>query len=122
MVHAGAEDRPGRARAGATVVLCPRSNLHIGGRLPDVAGAARRRRLDLALGTDSLASTARPVLWGELATLAAALPRGAAARAGWTPPPAGARALGLAALGALAPGKRPGLLDVLASATLSPIP
>ena len=30
--------------AGATVVLCPRSNLHIGGRLPDVDAPGRRRR------------------------------------------------------------------------------
>ena len=36
MVHADADDRLRARVAGATVVLCPRSNLHIHGRLPDV--------------------------------------------------------------------------------------
>ncbi|MES1165302.1 MAG: amidohydrolase family protein, partial [Verrucomicrobiota bacterium] len=106
--------------AGATVVLCPRSNLHIGGRV-----AAVDRLLEdgvhLAIGTDSLASTPDLSLWGEMATLAAHFP---------SVPPAlwleaatrqGARALGLPALGSLTPGKRPGVLDVLVEAPEAPL-
>ncbi len=72
MVCAGAEDRRIAREAGATVVLCPRSNLHIGGRLADVP-ALLDDGVALALGTDSLASTPDLSLWGEMATLAPAL-------------------------------------------------
>ncbi|HLK89517.1 MAG TPA: amidohydrolase family protein, partial [Polyangia bacterium] len=53
MVHAGAGDRRLAREAGATVVLCPRSNLHIGGRLADVP-ALLDDGVSIALGTDSL--------------------------------------------------------------------
>jgi len=112
MVHASADDRRRAREAGATVVLCPRSNLHIGGRLPDVP-ALLDDGVALALGTDSLASAPDLSLWAELSVLAHAFPAIPprvwlhAATAG------GARALGLPALGTLAPGSRPGLLDVL---------
>ena len=112
MVHASADDRRRAREAGATVVLCPRSNLHIGGRLPDVP-ALLDDGVALALGTDSLASAPDLSLWAELDVLANAFPTVAprvwlhAATAG------GAAALGLSHLGALAPGQRPGLLDVL---------
>jgi cytosine/adenosine deaminase-related metal-dependent hydrolase len=111
MVHASAEDRRIAAAAHAPAVLCPRSNLHVGGRLPDVP-ALLRDGVVLALGTDSLASSPDLSLWGEMEALAAAFPNVApevwlaAATTG------GANALGLADHGALAPGKRPGLLDV----------
>ncbi|MEO7669849.1 MAG: amidohydrolase family protein, partial [Polyangia bacterium] len=73
MVHASEDDRR-RARAhGATVVLCPRSNLHIGGRLPDVA-ALLKDGVRLALGTDSLASVPTLSLWDELAVLTRGYP------------------------------------------------
>src|SRR5262249_32302251 len=55
MVHAGADDLRIARQAGATVVLCPRSNLHIGGRLPDVDTIVGEE-LRFAIGTDSLAS------------------------------------------------------------------
>ena len=112
MVHASADDRRRAREAGATVVLCPRSNLHIGGRLPDVP-ALLSDGVALALGTDSLASAPDLSLWAELAVLARAFPDVGprtwlrAATAG------GARALALPHLGTFAPGTRPGVLDVL---------
>ncbi|MES1171666.1 MAG: amidohydrolase family protein [Bacteroidota bacterium] len=113
MVHADADDRRRARAAGATVVLCPRSNLHIGGRLPDVP-ALIADGLRLAMGTDSLASVPDLSLWAEMATLAIHFPQ-VAPRA-WLAAATmgGAAALGLARLGSLAPGQRPGLLDVIA--------
>jgi aminodeoxyfutalosine deaminase len=120
MVHADAEDRRLAAEAGATVVLCPRSNLHIGGRVADVTSLLEDG-LPLAIGTDSLASTPDLSLWGEMATLAAHFPSvpadvwlAAATRNG-------ARALGLSTLGALMPGQRPGVLDVLVEEPGAPV-
>jgi cytosine/adenosine deaminase-related metal-dependent hydrolase len=111
MVCAAAEDWVLAKRHNATVVLCPRSNLHIGGRLPDVP-ALVSAGLDLALGTDSLGSAPDLSLWGEMAVLSSRFPDVApelwltAATLG------GARALGLESLGALVPGKRPGIIEV----------
>ena len=121
MVHASANDRRLARDAGATVVLCPRSNLHIGGRLPDVRRAARRRphararhrqpRVDarpLAASARSRRSRAHfpevpALVWLEAAT------RG------------GARALRLEPCGALAPGRRPGLIDVAVGDLAAPL-
>jgi cytosine/adenosine deaminase-related metal-dependent hydrolase len=116
MVHASADDRRRAREAGATIVLCPRSNLHIGGRLPDVP-ALLEQGVALALGTDSLASVPDLSLWAELSVLANAFP--AVAPGAWleAATAGGARALGLSHLGTLAPGARPGLLDVLPAAT-----
>ena len=111
MVCARPEDISRAHRHRAPVVLCARSNLHIGGRLPDVR-AFLAADLALALGTDSLGSSPDLALWGEMAALASHFPDVApevwlrAATAG------GAAALGLDAFGALAPGKRPGIIDV----------
>ncbi len=121
MVHASAEDRTLARRHGAKVVLCPRSNLHIGGRLPDVS-ALLADGLAIALGTDSLASTPDLDLLAEVAVLAAQFPEVTpdvwlhAATAG------GAHALGRGELGALAPGKRPGVLDVAVEDPSAPVP
>jgi cytosine/adenosine deaminase-related metal-dependent hydrolase len=120
MVHAGADDRRLAREAGATVVLCPRSNLHIGGRLADVP-ALLADGVPIALGTDSLASTPDLSLWGEMATLAAHFPSVPAARWLEAATRAGALAIGLPAHGTLAPGKRPGLLDVLVDDPAAPI-
>jgi cytosine/adenosine deaminase-related metal-dependent hydrolase len=111
MVCASAEDIALAQRYRAPVVLCPRSNLHIGGRLPDVR-AFLAAGLMLALGSDSLGSSPDLSLWGELAALASQFPDIApeiwlaSATAG------GAAALGLDFLGALVPGKRPGIIEV----------
>jgi cytosine/adenosine deaminase-related metal-dependent hydrolase len=120
MVHASANDRRLAKNAGATVVLCPRSNRHIGGRLPDVP-ALLAEGIALALGTDSLASTPDLSLFGEIAALHAAFPDVppeiwlSAATSG------GARALRLEPCGALTPGRRPGLIDVAVADPAAPL-
>ena len=119
MVHAGADDRRIAREAGATVVLCPRSNLHIGGRLPDVA-ALLADGVPLAIGTDSLASSPDLSLWGEMATLAAHFPS-SPPPAGSRPPPAAARAPSACRHGTLTPGERPGVLDVLVDDLAAPL-
>ena len=111
MTCAEPEDLRLVAEAGSQVVLCPRSNLHIGGRLPDVP-AMVEAGVTLALGTDSLASCPDLDLLAEVACLLEAFPglelEGLlqAATAG------GATALGRADLGRIAPGCRPGLVLV----------
>jgi cytosine/adenosine deaminase-related metal-dependent hydrolase len=119
MVCASAQDIALAQKHRAPVVLCPRSNLHIGDRLPDVR-AFLAADLTLALGTDSLGSSSDLSLWGEMAALASHFPDLAPEiwlRSGTA---GGAAALGLPALGALAPGKRPGLIDVTPIATQTP--
>jgi cytosine/adenosine deaminase-related metal-dependent hydrolase len=111
MVHASPDDRRLAHEAGATVVLCPRSNLHIGGRLPDVP-ALLADGVALALGTDSLASTPDLSLFGEIAALREAFPSVPALHWIEAATSGGARALRLEACGALSPGRRPGLIDV----------
>ena len=120
MVCAGAEDRRLAREAGATVVLCPRSNLHIGGRLADVP-ALLDDGVAIALGTDSLASTPDLSLWGEIATLARHFPAVPAARWLEAATRGGAQALGLPTHGTLAPGQRPGLLEVQIGDLTAPI-
>ena len=120
MVHAGDDDRRIARAAGATVVLCARSNLHIGGRLPDVQ-AFVTDGLPLAIGTDSLASVPDLSLWAEMATLAAHFPAVPAARWLEAATRGGASALGLRGYGTLAPGSRPGVLDVLVDDVAAPI-
>jgi cytosine/adenosine deaminase-related metal-dependent hydrolase len=101
------------ARRDAIAVLCPRSNLHIGARLPPVEGV-RAAGLRAALGTDSLASSPSLDVLGEVQALA---------RAGVDPAwllraatVGGADAMGAPELGSLAVGKRPGLIAVGADA------
>ena len=67
-VHLSADDRQRIARSGAVVCLCPRSNLHIGGQLPDVP-ALLAAGIPLALGTDSLGSSPDLDVLGEVAVL-----------------------------------------------------
>jgi cytosine/adenosine deaminase-related metal-dependent hydrolase len=95
------------ARNGCIAVLCPRSNQHIGGRLPPVGGV-RAAGLRAALGTDSLASSPTLDVLGDVQALA---------RAGVEPEwllraatLGGAAALGASHLGALSVGKRPGVI------------
>ncbi len=95
------------ARSRSTAVLCPRSNLFIGKRLPDLL-----RLLDaevpLAIGTDSLASSPSLFPLAELATLHGAFPEVPPERLfplAWN-----GAAVGAPAVGRLAPGTAPGIL------------
>jgi cytosine/adenosine deaminase-related metal-dependent hydrolase len=90
-------------------VLCPRSNAHITGGFPPV-DRLRASGVRIALGTDSLASSPSLDVLGELPLLAreGAEPAWLAACATL----GGAEALDLPHLGALAPGRRPGLIAV----------
>ena len=101
-------DELARARdAGSKVVLCPRSNVHLEGRLPDAA-AMLALGLEPALGTDSLASAGSLDVLDD-ARLLASTGIGAAdalRMATWN----GARALGRLHLGRIAAGARPGLV------------
>lgn len=106
-VHLDPHDRAQIRDRGATVVLCPRSNLHIGGRLPDVA-ALRASQVPLALGTDSLASSPDLDVLGEVAVLVGeGMPPEAALFAATG---GGADALRLPHLGRIAVDKAPGLV------------
>ncbi|HEY7724309.1 MAG TPA: amidohydrolase, partial [Anaeromyxobacteraceae bacterium] len=100
-------DRAALRRSGATAVLCPRSNLHIGGRLPDLP-ALLEAGVPLAVGTDSLASSPSLSPLAELAALARAFPRVPAARL--LPLAWNGACVGAPAVGRLAPGAAPGLL------------
>ncbi|MCP4805351.1 MAG: amidohydrolase family protein [Proteobacteria bacterium] len=109
MVHASAEDLALVKKAGSTIVLCPRSNQHIGGQLPDVP-AMLAADLPLALGTDALASSPDLDVLGEVRVLMNAFPKvhpEVWLRAATT---FGARLLGLPHLGEFAVGKRPGIV------------
>ena len=112
LVHAvwlSEADRLAIRAADAPIVLCPRSNLHIGGRLADVP-ALLRLGVRLALGTDSLASSPSLDPLDEIPVLAAAFPEVdpgiwlAIATTG------GADALGMPRHGRIAPGATPGLV------------
>ncbi len=72
-VHTTPAERALAAASGAPVVLCPRSNLHVGGRLPD-APAWLASGAPLALGTDALVSNHDLDVLGEVACLGQAFP------------------------------------------------
>lgn len=112
LVHGVQLTPPELSRLGALgvpVCLCPRSNLHILGALPDVP-AMVQAGVPLCLGTDSLASSPDLDVLGEVEVLVDAFPSIEpitwlqAATAG------GARAIGRRDLGRIAVGARPGLL------------
>jgi cytosine/adenosine deaminase-related metal-dependent hydrolase len=120
LVAADGRDLDRVARSGATAILCPRSNLHISGRLPDVPGMVRRG-IPLAIGTDSLASTPDLDLLAEAATLAARFPD--VPREHWLTAltRGGAALLGAPGWGALRPGTHPGLLHIDLPTTGDPL-
>jgi len=93
------------AKSGASICLCPRSNIFLGVGVPPVE-ALHASGIPLALGTDSLASNDRLSIFAEMAylsRLAPGLPPEAIFRAGTY---GGARALGISEKwGTLAPGK-----------------
>jgi len=101
-------------------VLCPRSNLHIGRRLADVP-ALLADGVALALGTDSLASTPDLSLFGEIAVLRDAFPAVPALTWLEAATSGGARALRLETCGALAPGRRAGVIDVAVGDPAAPL-
>jgi cytosine/adenosine deaminase-related metal-dependent hydrolase len=100
------------AESGASVVLCPRSNLHIETKLPPLL-AMRSAGIEAALGTDSLASNASLDVLAEARALRdrfTSVPASELLRmATWN----GARALGRRDLGRFAKGARPGVVAVL---------
>jgi cytosine/adenosine deaminase-related metal-dependent hydrolase len=94
--------------SGASVVLCPRSNLYIEGRLPPLL-AIREAGIEAGLGTDSLASNTSLDVLAEARALADRFPSVPPLElfrmATWN----GARALGRSDLGRIAKGAAPGL-------------
>jgi len=103
------EDLALLARSGATVVLCPRSNLHIGGRLPELPRLLAAG-IPLAVGSDSLASSPSLSPLEELAALRRGFPEVAPARLlslAWN-----GAAVGAPSVGRLEPGRAPGVLAV----------
>ncbi len=101
------EDRGLLVAAGSTAVLCPRSNLHIGGRLADLPRLLSAG-VPLAVGTDSLASTPSLSPLAELAVLSRAWPQLSPLRLlalAWN-----GAAVGAPGVGRLAPGSAPGLV------------
>jgi len=99
------------ARSGARVVLCPRSNLYIEGRLPPLL-AMRSAGIDPALGTDSLASNASLDVLAEARAFADRFPTVPAAELVRMATYGGALALDRPALGRIARGARPGVVAV----------
>jgi aminodeoxyfutalosine deaminase len=102
-------DRDALRRSGATVVLCPRSNLHVSGRTADLPRLLAAG-IPLAVGTDSLASSPSLSPLEELAVLHRAFPEVPAvdvAALAWAGP-----AVGAPSVGRIAPGACPGVLAV----------
>lgn len=104
-VHLDSKEISLLASTGASVCLCPRSNMFLGVGIPQ-AEDLHRAGIPLALGTDSLASNDRLSIFAEMASLTGLAPGLSpvdileAATAG------GAWALGLShRLGSLSPGK-----------------
>lgn len=92
--------------AGGTLVSCPRSNVWVGGGAPDAA-RFYASGVPVAIGTDSLASTATLHMTDELAALRRVAPGVPAARLIESATLVGARALGREAeFGTIAPGRR----------------
>jgi cytosine/adenosine deaminase-related metal-dependent hydrolase len=119
-VQVDADDAACIAGSGATVVLCPRSNAHLGvGTAP--AGLYKKAGVPLALGTDSLASNASLSLWDELAFARTVYPEFSPRELLSIATCGGARALGLASeMGELIVGSG-AHLQVLTAATLPPV-
>lgn len=99
------------AAAGSRVVLCPRSNVFIEGRLPDVR-AMLRSGIEPALGTDSLASNDSLDVLDDADLLRRSFPEVPASTWLQAATRNGARALGLAGVGELAPSAAPGVYAI----------
>jgi cytosine/adenosine deaminase-related metal-dependent hydrolase len=92
----------------ARVVLCPRSNMYIGGRLPRVPRMLQLG-VDVCLGTDSLASNRSLDVVAEARLLLDAFPDVSPSALVRMMCESGARALGVADAGGLVPGASPGV-------------
>jgi cytosine/adenosine deaminase-related metal-dependent hydrolase len=100
------------ASIGASIVSCPRSNRHVGVGAPPLA-AFYDAGLNVALGTDSLASVEDLNVFGELAEARRIAPEIPASRLLESATLGGARALGFdSELGSIDPGKRADLIAV----------
>ena len=113
-VQVDAVDRGILARRGVHVVLCPRSNRHLGVGAADVE-ALLVSGVRLALGTDSLASAETLDVLDDAVLLHRQFPRIDAAVLVRLATLGGAVALGFDDLGAIAPGKRAALAFAPAS-------
>jgi aminodeoxyfutalosine deaminase len=98
--------------SGAIAVLCPRSNVYIESRLPDVRSMLALG-MRFALGTDSLASNDSLDVLEEACTLARAFPEVPASRWLEAATRDGASALGFSQAGSFEPGKHPGVYAVM---------
>ena len=106
---------------GATVVTCPRSNVYVGVGSPPLE-QFYAAGLQVAIGTDSLASVADLNLFAELGEARRIAPRVPARRLLESATLSGARALGFAAdFGSLEPGKRAALLALALPAAVDDV-
>jgi cytosine/adenosine deaminase-related metal-dependent hydrolase len=110
-VHLSAEDRQRLAARGSPLCLCPRSNLHIGGALPDVP-ALLAAGVKLCVGTDSLASSPTLDVIDDVRVLREAFPEIEDERWLRMATEGGAHALGRGDLGRLKAGARCGAVAV----------
>jgi cytosine/adenosine deaminase-related metal-dependent hydrolase len=99
------------AEHGAPVVLCPRSNLFIGVKLPPLL-AVLDAGIAPALGTDSLASNTSLDVLAEARALADRFPQVPALELVRMATTNGAKALGRDDLGRIAKGTRPGVIAI----------
>jgi cytosine/adenosine deaminase-related metal-dependent hydrolase len=107
------------AESGASVVLCPRSNLYIEGRLPPLL-AVRAAGIEAALGTDSLASNTSLDVLAEARALGDRFPGVPAVELFRMATHHGALVLGRSDLGRIAKGTSPGLFAVEGEVTGDP--
>ena len=109
------------ASLGITVAACPRSNRHVGAGEPPLE-AFYAMDVDVALGTDSLASAPDLNLFAELQEVRRLAPRVPAGRLLESATLTGARALGFGAeFGSIEPGKQAALIAVRIPAGVSDV-
>lgn len=108
-VHLSEQGIDTLANTQTPLCICPRSNLHIGGALPDVS-RLMAVGVRLCLGTDSVASSPDTDVLAEIPVLADRFPNVALETWIDMATRGGADVLGLPHLGRISPGARPGLL------------
>jgi cytosine/adenosine deaminase-related metal-dependent hydrolase len=113
-VHLSDKDLNTLASSGATVCLCPRSNIFLGADSPPVAKLIAKG-IPIAIGTDSLASNDKLSIFAELSFLARLAPEASSEALFRAATLSGANALGMAGhIGALEDNKRARFLSILA--------